>query len=295
MNRATRLLLVVSAIFAGAACEASGRDPLDTPPQKDASTKGSAKDGAAPASEAGEDDAGDGEDAETLEGGDAKLDAVADGGGDTGITDSSAPTAPTVDGVISAGEYGVQTDGQNQQTTDAGTTWTMTWTDAGLYVGIATANLNEAAVLYVGPGAVAASAGSASDGTPSGYQYDNTKVTSLPFRAGFVAYFKSGYHEYRIWDGVSAWGAAYTSGVSYAESGNVREIAIPWTDISAAGRPASFAWAGYVTSSGGYVYGQMPPDDPGASIGLTATFPYAYQVADTTLGTGTKPFAVRVP
>ena len=56
--------------------------------------------------------------------------------------------SPAVNGTIAAGEYGVHTDGQNQQTS-GGTTWFMTWDATNLYVGISGAATSEGAVLYL--------------------------------------------------------------------------------------------------------------------------------------------------
>jgi hypothetical protein len=199
----------------------------------------------------------------------------------------AGPTPVTVDGVISAGEYGVHTDGQNQKTEpQSNVTWFMRWTDTTLHVAVSGANPAEAAVLYVGPGALAPDAGS--EGTTQGFAtYDSTRLDPLPFRASFVVYFKKDYQEYRVWTG-SAWGAAVTSGVTFASNGTVREMGIPWTAIRAAGKPQSFAFNGYVTTAAGFAYGEMPPDNPSGSIGTTAVFPYYYRVTNV-------PFATRVP
>jgi hypothetical protein len=55
---------------------------------------------------------------------------------------------PTVNGVIGPGEYGVHTDGQNQQSTGTGQNWYMTWDENNLYVGITNANLGESGHLH---------------------------------------------------------------------------------------------------------------------------------------------------
>ena len=52
-------------------------------------------------------------------------------------------------------------------------------------------------------------------------------------------------------------------------NGNVREFAIPWSASRGGGIPASFLFFGYLTSSGGYVYGQAPNDNGGAFIGTS--------------------------
>lgn len=206
-------------------------------------------------------------------------------------------TPPTVNGAVGANEYGVHTDGQNQKTEPSSlATWFMTWNDVTFHVAITGANLNEGAILYFGANAVAPNAGTAADGTTAGFAtYDNTRLDPLPFRATAVLYFKNGYQELRVWNGVSAWGAANTTAITYVSTGDVREIAVPWTAIRAGGRPASFAWTGYVTTTGGFVYGEMPIENVGGQIGTAATFPSFYHVTDSTPGTGTKPFALRKP
>lgn len=206
-------------------------------------------------------------------------------------TDASA-AAPTVDGVIAANEYGAHVDGQNQQTV-SGTTWLMTYTDTHLHVAVVNANLAEAAVLYISTSSVAADGGTASDGASFGYLYDSTKLEPLPVRASFVAYVKSTYNEWRAWDGSTAWGAKNQAQLGYAGTGNTREFSIPWSLLG--GKPTSFAWLGYVTTGAGFAYGEMPPENPSGAIGTSATFPYAYSIASTTVGTGTKPFAVKIP
>jgi hypothetical protein len=204
-------------------------------------------------------------------------DAIADR-----VEASTTTTTVTVDGVMGAGEYGVHVDGQNQKTeAQSNVTWLMRSTDTTLHVAIQGANLGEAAILYIGH--------DTSAGATQGFStYDGTRLDPLPFRAHFVVYFKSGYQEYRVWNG--AWGAAVTSGIGYAASGNVRELAIPWTAIRAAGRPATFAFTGYLTTPAGFAYGEVPPENPSGSIGTAAVFPYFYRVTDTA-----RPFAQRVP
>ena len=56
----------------------------------------------------------------------------------------------------------------------------------------------------------------------------------------------------------------------------------------------AFGWFGLVTSSGGFVYGQVPTDNPGGAIGTNATYPFYYLVANATPGSGDKPFATKL-
>ena len=104
-----------------------------------------------------------------------------------------------------------------------------------------------------------------------------------------MVYAKSGYREYRTADGANGWSGATSGFGSYAESGAVREFAIPWSVIG--GQPASFAWFGYVTSAGGFVYGQVPTENAGGSIGAAARYVRYYTVSSTADGASTAPFS----
>ena len=149
---------------------------------------------------------------------------------------------PTVNGTITAGEYGTHTNGQNQQTS-GGQTWYMTWDNTNLYVAIANASLTEAAVLYLDKNPLSPiNGGSTTDGTIVGQLYDGTNFAQLQFKADLVVYFKDDYREYRTANGANGWSSPTTSFGSYASSGSTRELAIPWSAIG--GRPSSFAWFG---------------------------------------------------
>jgi len=120
----------------------------------------------------------------------------------------------------------------------------------------------------------------------------------LPFRAKFVTYVKDGYREYRNSDGSGNWTGPTSNYGSYASNGsnqNTREVAIPWTAINSGGIPSSFVFFGFLTSSGGYVYGQAPADNPGAVIGTNATYTQYYAVTNTGNGTSTPPFSLEQP
>ena len=205
--------------------------------------------------------------------------------------------APAIDGSIAPGEYG--TNNQLSNAGNTGQTWYMTWDMTNLYVAIVNANLSEGAVIYIKANPQGSpTCCSNMDGNLSGFNYDGAEFSSLPFRAAFVTYFKDGYREYRNSDGSGNWGGATANYGSYASNSantNTRELAIPWTAINPGGIPASFVFFGYLTSSGGYVYGQAPPDNPGALVGTNATATQYYSVVNTGNGTSTPPFSLEQP
>ncbi|MBI5216970.1 MAG: proprotein convertase P-domain-containing protein [Ignavibacteriae bacterium] len=197
---------------------------------------------------------------------------------------------PTVDGSIGASEYGTHTDGQNQQT-NGSQVWYATWDNTNLYVAVSAANLAEGAVIYIdkNPGNPSGN----SNGSVAGQNYDGTNFSSLPIRADFVAYIKDGYREYRNADGAGGWGSATSGFGSYASgAGDVREVAIPWSAVTGGTIPSSFSFFSYVTSSGGFVYGQVPTGNAGGTIGTSATYSLYYTVKSTTDGGSTKPFSL---
>jgi hypothetical protein len=187
---------------------------------------------------------------------------------------------PVIDGVITPGEYG----NNNTVGTNTAQNWYMTWDATNLYVGITKANLSEGAVIYIGPNPQSdPKCCNDSDGNLTGFTYDNTNFASLPFRAKFVTHYKDDYREYRNSDGSGGWTGAIANYGQYASgAGNVREIAIPWSAINQnGGLPTHFVFFGYLTSSRGYVYGQVPNDNPGVFIGTGATYTQYYNISNT--------------
>jgi signal transduction histidine kinase len=187
---------------------------------------------------------------------------------------------PVIDGVITPGEYG----NNNMVGTNTAQNWYMTWDATNLYVGITNANLSEGAVIYIGPNPQSdPKCCNDSDGNLTGSTYDNTDFASLPFRAKFVTYYKDDHREYRNSDGSGGWTGAIANYGQYASgAGNVREIAIPWSAINQnGGLPTHFVFFGYLTSSGGHVYGQVPNDNPGQFIGTGATYTRYYNISNT--------------
>jgi len=205
---------------------------------------------------------------------------------------------PTIDGSIAPGEYGMNNSLANAGNT--GQTWYMTWDATNLYVGIVNANLSEGAVIYVsGNPQSPPTCCSNSDGNLTGFNYDGASFSALPFRAKFVTYVKDGYREYRNSDGSGNWGsqtAYYGAYASNSGNQNTREVAIPWTAITGGGIPSSFVFFGYLTSSGGYVYGQVPTDNNiGGFIGTGATATQYYAIVNTGNNTSTPPFSNEQP
>jgi signal transduction histidine kinase len=187
---------------------------------------------------------------------------------------------PAIDGVINPGEYG----NNNTVGTNTAQNWYMTWDATNLYVGITKANLSEGAVIYIGPNSQSdPKCCNDSDGNLIGFTYDNTNFASLPFRAKFVTYYKDDYREYRNSDGSGGWTGPIANYGQYASgAGNVREIAIPWSAINQnGGLPTHFVFFGYLTSSRGYVYGQVPNDNPGLFIGTGATYTQYHNISNT--------------
>lgn len=192
---------------------------------------------------------------------------------------------PSMNGSILAGEYGNHTNGQNQQDN-----WFMTWDNTNLYIGLINSNITEGAVIYIDTDVlVPINNGGNADGTNVGFNYDGTSFAELPFRADLVAYFKNGYREYRTADGANGWSAQTAGFGSYGDSGSTRELAIPWAALG--GRPTSFAWYGYVTSPGGFVYNQVPTENAGGTIGTAARYSRYYKVESTANGASTPPFS----
>ena len=202
---------------------------------------------------------------------------------------------PSIDGIIQPGEYGNTQNGTNQIGTNTAQTWYMTWDASNLYVGITNANLSEGAVVYIDANPVnPPNGGTNVNGNLTGFNYDGEEIAKLPFRAQFVTYFKDGYNEHRNSDGNGNWTNSVSNYGTYASNGNgnVRELAIPWAAITGGGMPSSFLFLGLLTSSGGYVYGQVPNDNGGAFIGTSATYTQYFVISNTANGASTPPFSI---
>jgi glycosidase len=199
---------------------------------------------------------------------------------------------PTVDGVISPNEYGVHTNGQNQQSTGTGQTWYLTWDNANLYVAVTNANLAEGAVVAIDKNPVSPpNGGTNADGTLNALNYDSTTIGTMPFRADFRTYFKDGYRDYQTANGANGWNFGASGFGNYASgAGNVREFAIPWTVINGGARPASFLFSAYLSSGGGFIYGQVPQGNAGGNT--PGNWSRYFAVVNTNDTTSTKPFSL---
>lgn len=210
-------------------------------------------------------------------------------------------TTATMDGVISANEYGVHTNGQNQQN-NGGTTYYMCWDANNLYLAFSGSNFNEAAVLYLDYNPVIpVNGGTNASGSNQGlYTYDRNHMM-LPFRADFVLYFKNGYNEYRRADGAGYWGGNTAFSLATGNNGgtNTCEITVPWNTITGgAGRPAEFNWLTFKTYDYGPgtngIYSALPQGNPNCACNQDPSRLYPtryYNVLNTTNGSSTKPFS----
>jgi hypothetical protein len=236
---------------------------------------------------------------------DAGVEAGPDAAADTGTTAEAGPAEagvdasdaaveagidagtivpPVCDGVINPGEYG---SSAYQATDGSGQTWYMTWDSTNLYLAISDATISEGNVVYLS---------TPTTGLSAGQTYDGTDITTLPFSAQLVFYAKDGYTEARIPSG-GAWGTPNQTAVKLCDNGTTeaREEVIPWSLIG--GRPPSFGWFGYLAASQangqnpqGFIYGEMPKDNPGGGPANAETYTKYFVVPNATPGMDT-PFA----
>lgn len=199
---------------------------------------------------------------------------------------------PTIDGTISPGEYGTHVEGQNQKGSSTGQTWYMTWDNTNLYVAVTNANLAEGAVVAIDRNPLSPpNGGTNADGTLAALNYDGTAIGNFPFRADFRTYFKDGYRDYQTANGANGWNFGASGFGNYASgAGNVRELAIPWAAITGGGRPSSFLFLAYLSSGGGFIYGQIPTGNGGGNT--PGDYTRYYAVVNTENGTATKPFSL---
>ncbi|AWA29033.1 hypothetical protein HYN48_02425 [Flavobacterium magnum] len=217
------------------------------------------------------------------------VNAIPTTSGNSCVITATTGSGFAVDGTISANEYGNHTDGNNRQTSGSSVTY-MKWDATNLYVGVTGASLSEGFVMYLDKDPqTLVNGGTNANGTNIGQGYDNTNFAELQFRADLVLYVKNGYREYRTANGSNGWSAATSGFGNYADTGTVREFSIPWSVIG--GMPSAFNFFSYVTSSGGFVYAQLPSENAGGNIGTAARYSRYYTVSSTTIGSGTPPFS----
>ena len=81
---------------------------------------------------------------------------------------------PSINGNIAANEYGVHTDGQNQQSSGGGITY-LTWDANNLYIALSGSNPSNALVFYLDKNPqIPVNGGIDADGTNVGFNYDGT-------------------------------------------------------------------------------------------------------------------------
>jgi len=81
---------------------------------------------------------------------------------------------PSINGNIAANEYGVHTDGQNQQSSGGGITY-LTWDANNLYIALSGSNPSNALVFYLDKDPqIPINGGIDADGTNVGFNYDGT-------------------------------------------------------------------------------------------------------------------------
>jgi hypothetical protein len=182
----------------------------------------------------------------------------------------------TIDGVVS-GQSGAAngTNGGSWEQDEAlpgnGVTWYMSWDDDNLYLARANGGNNgEPIIVYIQakyPGAVYSN-------TPQNYDNfipDFSNMTtggSDPSGINFVLYTKTGYDEFRYWNG-SSWSEADNS-LTPVYSGGEFEIAIPWNKVTNNnGKPSNIRVVFYQTNGNGasiFAYAESPIGNPGGSV-----------------------------
>ncbi len=208
-------------------------------------------------------------------------------------TTSTTTRALNIDGNVS-GQKGA-TNGTNSSSWEndevlsgkSGVNWYLSWDDNNLYVGREGGNNGEPVLIYI----QAEYSNSVYTDNSSGIYYDGTRgyfpTSGTPNwgangGVNFVAYIKSSYDEFRIWNG-SNWSDANTSlNPQFTVQGSTHnmEVAIPWNSVTNNnGKPSyirivMFHTNGTNNGSGAYVYGATPNNlnTPSDGNQTTATF-----------------------
>jgi hypothetical protein len=173
----------------------------------------------------------------------------------------------------------------------------VTWDETNLYLAISNATTTEGNVVYLT--AETSSGNTVGVGLTAGQAYDGTDITTLPFAASLVFYAHDGYTEARV-PSSGAWSAPNQTAVVLCDNNTTmaREEVIPWSLLG--GRPAAFGWFGYIAASQangqnpqGYIYGQVPLDNPGGGPANAETYTKFFEEPSAAFDV-TQPFADEV-
>ena len=190
--------------------------------------------------------------------------------------------APIQDGTITDAEY------YNSFGVGAsGSTWYMAWDNTNLYIAKTGGASGEPDILYFDTNPTAYSNGGVATGTngQTTGQDDWNNTPNLPFVAKARVYWTDTYAEVSLNTG-SGWSVPIVI-TTHTNSGNNREIEIPWSVLNnPGGIPAAFNWLATASSTGGYIYDQYPTVNYGGGSGGTPTYFY-YQSVINSSSTGT--------
>lgn len=191
--------------------------------------------------------------------------------------------SPTLDGNITAGEYGDHSNGVNQQTSSS-ITWFMTWDATNLYFAVSGyTNDNDALNVYLDTNPATVVNGGT--GSTTGANYDGVQPT-LPFSGDWFFYVKAGYEDVVQYTGGS-WinqGGLFVDKF-YNDGGDILECRVAWSTIG--GKPAAMNWHGCLSYSTG-TFSPVPNANP-AGGGSPANVRY-YTLANLDDGTVFHPF-----
>ncbi len=206
-------------------------------------------------------------------------------------------TPPTIDGNITAAEYGNYTNiGTNG--------WFVAWDNTYLYLGKTGGSGSEPAIFAADLDPMQPVSGGTSSVGNLSNQFHFNHTTQSPFRTDISVYWTNTYIEYWERNGSGGWSqqVASSSILERANSGTNRECRIRWSDIngSGGGRPTSFNWYGYAFApnnpSGGqdFFYDVFPNgvNNPGGGQSGTSPRFFFYQsVPSTASGSASNPMA----
>ncbi len=217
------------------------------------------------------------------------------------LSTASLPTfaqfnTPTVDGTISAGEYGNHSLGFNRYN-DGARNWYLTWNNTDLFIatdGNGNPSDDEIVIFIDTDPQTPANGGSNANGAlggPGGF--DGNNYGRLPFRANFVAFVRNFYNQHRTNNLTGGWNANVDNSPSISDfsSGTVQEVRIAWSIITGSGRPTAFRV--FIYLNGSDPYGGLSrfslDDDFSDKLNLTARL--YFDIANTNDGESTPPFS----